>query len=88
MDSNLFDDLDNFDFSTGEAFGFSCEYDLTNPDYVTKMDNDSADALSMVQKHGLSYDISARHTSHCVGGERETDLVVVEWSFWRNNSDG
>jgi len=84
MDSNLFDDLDNFDFSTGERFNYSCEYDLTQDDYVTKMDNDSADALSMVKKHSLSYDISARHTSRCVDGERETDLVTVSWSFWRN----
>lgn len=84
----LYDDLKEFDFSDGAKYTFDCEYDLRNDDHIELLDNDSADASSCVEKLGLSYDINARHYSTVVDGDRITDMVSVEWVFWKEESNG
>lgn len=85
----LYDDLKDFDFNVGGGarYTFNCEYDLRGETGIQLLDNDSADASSCVKKLGLSYDINARHYSTVEDGDRITDMVSVEWTFWRN-SDG
>lgn len=86
MDSILWDNLLAFDFSGGLKYVFKSHYDLRDKfddDGVQRLDADSADANTMVDRLGLNYDINARHYSTVVDGDRVTNMVEIEWSFWK-----
>lgn len=80
----LHDELKEFDFSSGARYIYDCEYNLCDKYHVELLDSDSADAASCVESLGLSYDINARHYSTVIDGDRITDMVKVEWEFWKN----
>jgi len=84
----LYKTLSEFDYSDGEKCKVNNKYDLRNEDDLASLDDDSADAASCVEKLCLSYDINARHYSTVVDGDRITDMVDVQWTFWVEKDDG
>ena len=82
--STLNDKLKDFDFSAGNNYIFSRTYDICEEDGETSLDKDSVDAADCVKELGLSYDINARHYSTVVNGDRITDMVEVEWKFFKS----
>ena len=80
----LYDNLKEFDFSLGEHYVFVCEYDLRDEADLDLLDSDSADAAACVKTLGLNYNINSRHYSTVLDGDSITDMVSVEWEFYKN----
>ena len=82
MNSQLHDILAEFDFSGGKKHTYSNHYNILFEADTQLLDEDSADANTMVKKLGLSYDVNARHYCTVVKGEYLIDMIEIEWTFW------
>jgi len=81
---NLVEQAKVFDFSTGERFVFTSDYDLTVEEEVYLLEEHSGKAHALVLDRGLNYDIKAHHYSTVEDGDRIVDRVVLTWEFWKN----